>query len=451
MTSTFRNLFFLLISFTIAAYAQRDEAQEPVRQQSLPVSYEALPFFGVDTSKGIANVHYRIAQNYFIFLRNELESKPDEYIARGELLIELLNAENTSVAREIWPIVLKRASMPRESEQLPDIQGAVSFGVPPGAYTVIFSLDDKGSGRSFFERNKKVRVSLPRLKQLELSTPMLAYTSASKTDSVPVFIPFNRGSSMLFGGKGGYLFQIFRPNPEIPIILGWKLTGRRDFPGLEDQHFNGTQFTLVNGLLTLDQHENGISYTVQNRGAGWKTLFVPLPLEQLEPGNFKITLELKSRSEDYSTDHQFRVIWPNKPASLQNLDVAVDALRHIATEAELDEMQSGSQQHRAQAFHKFWRKRDTDTTTAYNEMLAEYYRRVDESMRRYSTQSGSDGYKTDRGRIFILYGAPTHVERSLQPGSPPREVWTYDNIKRRFVFVDRSKTGNYLLMETENL
>ena len=114
-------------------------------------------------------------------------------------------------------------------------------------------------------------------------------------------------------------------------------------------------------------------------------------------------------------------------------------------------MMSGSSAHRADVFYRFWRQKDRDTTTAYNEAMAEYYYRVDETMRKFSTSKDNDGYKTDRGRVYILYGPPPKSERLLKPDSPPTEIWTYDNLHRRFIFIDPTRNGNYILSQAENL
>lgn len=84
-------------------------------------------------------------------------------------------------------------------------------------------------------------------------------------------------------------------------------------------------------------------------------------------------------------------------------------------------------------------------------MMTEYYRRVDASIRQYSTPKEADGYKTDRGRILILYGTPANNERVFSPNQPPREVWTYPAAKRRFVFEDRRRNGIYTLIAVVDL
>ncbi len=82
--------------------------------------------------------------------------------------------------------------------------------------------------------------------------------------------------------------------------------------------------------------------------------------------------------------------------------------------------------------------------------MAEYYRRVDESIKRYSTANEKDGYRTDRGRIYILFGAPTIINRLLKPNTVPAEIWTYEKLKKRFTFRDLKKNSNYILVKTED-
>jgi GWxTD domain-containing protein len=149
-------------------------------------------------------------------------------------------------------------------------------------------------------------------------------------------------------------------------------------------------------------------------------------------------------------DFLFDIIWPSRPHSLSDFKIAVDALHHIASEAELDSITAFSPSRSKRAFAEFWKKRNPDTTRAYNPVMAEYYRRVDISLKRFSTSNEADGYRTDRGRIYILFGSPSIINRLLKPNAVPTEIWTYEKLHRRFIFTDQRKTGNYLLIKMEN-
>jgi GWxTD domain-containing protein len=216
--------------------------------------------------------------------------------------------------------------------------------------------------------------------------------------------------------------------------------------------FSGDSYTLMDGILVLENQEHEVRYSVlQNTQPGWKVLYVTLPIEKLEPGGYRLDIEISSGQVRSSKQYTFQVQWLNRPASLMNAQLAIDALRHIATEERLSEMQTGSMERNIKAFYEFWRTKDPDTTTAYNEVLVEYYRRVDEAVSRFSTLSGQDGYRTDRGRMFILYGAPTRVEKYLPPGEVPREIWIYERLRKKFTFIDRYKAGAFVLVSVEDL
>lgn len=452
MTLHRRKLLLFLVLLPMCSRAQVRPEFDPEFRQNLPLSYEAIPLYSVDTSVALVNLHYRINQRFFVFVKNP--DNPERFLAKGELMVELRNGQDIAVAREIRQIRIIRQSQPQEKEQLPDIQGAFSFKVPEGEYTVIFSLDDRESGRTFLDRNKKVTTKKAELHLLELSYPMFGLLqNVDAQEHKTQIIPFNRGTDVSFGGRGGLIYQLYLPDSQ-PLQVQWKIQRQRGplmdwFPS-----FSGDSYTLMNGMLTLEQWEHEVVYSVQqNAQVGWKVLYVTLPIEKLEPGGYRLNIDISSGQMKSSRQYNFQVQWLNRPASLMNAQLAIDALRHIATEKQLSEMQTGSMERNIKAFYEFWKTKDPDTTTAYNEVLVEYYRRVDEAVNRFSTLSGQDGYKTDRGRIFILYGAPTRIEKFIPPGEAPREVWIYDrpNLRKRFIFIDRYKAGAFVLVSVEDL
>ena len=111
---------------------------------------------------------------------------------------------------------------------------------------------------------------------------------------------------------------------------------------------------------------------------------------------------------------------------------------------------------------QFWLRRDPDPKTSINEFKEEHYRRIAYANERF--KAGRDGWLTDRGRIYIVFGPPAHIEmhpmgglhnRSLSEGGGstvtfPYEVWTYRYIEGLgndilFEFVDSGMNGNYRL------
>jgi GWxTD domain-containing protein len=137
------------------------------------------------------------------------------------------------------------------------------------------------------------------------------------------------------------------------------------------------------------------------------------------------------------------------PLSLTDLDIATLPLQYITTEDEYSALREGGRSSRIEKFDEFWSKKDPTPETAYNEMMAEFYKRVDIATAAYRTLKEQNGALTDRGKIFILYGKPTTTDRMLKPGDVPREIWKYSFLKKMFVFEDPSRQGNYKLTESK--
>jgi GWxTD domain-containing protein len=103
---------------------------------------------------------------------------------------------------------------------------------------------------------------------------------------------------------------------------------------------------------------------------------------------------------------------------------------------------------------EFWLRRDPTPGTSENEYKEEHYRRLAYSNTNFG--GSQRGWKTDRGRIYIVYGPPDKITRPHDlPAaelSPAIEDWHYDAVSgkvqetRDFRFVDSCRCGQYLLL-----
>ncbi len=123
---------------------------------------------------------------------------------------------------------------------------------------------------------------------------------------------------------------------------------------------------------------------------------------------------------------------------------------------------------RERFIESFWQRRDPDPQTAWNEFKEEHYRRI--AYANETFHSGRDGWRTDRGRIHIVFGPPTSIERHPTGGTylrpmeegggmtttHPFERWFYNHLDDvgtgiEVEFVDPTGTGDYriALRDTE--
>ena len=146
-----------------------------------------------------------------------------------------------------------------------------------------------------------------------------------------------------------------------------------------------------------------------------------------------------------STSRSFVIRWFGMPRSIRDLDVAIDQLQYIAKDNELSRIKEGeTAEERQKRFIDFWKTRDPNPNTPRNEKMEEYYSRVDYANKHFKHYL--EGWKTDMGMVFIIFGSPNNVERHpFDIDSKPYEVWSYYELNHSFVFVDMTGFGDYRL------
>src|SRR6266403_3976425 len=75
---------------------------------------------------------------------------------------------------------------------------------------------------------------------------------------------------------------------------------------------------------------------------------------------------------------------------------------------------------REQFIENFWLRRDPTPDTVENEFKEDHYARIAYANERYA--SGIPGWKTDRGRIYIIWGKPDEIESHPTGGTYDRPM-----------------------------
>lgn len=94
---------------------------------------------------------------------------------------------------------------------------------------------------------------------------------------------------------------------------------------------------------------------------------------------------------------------------------------------------------RAHFVVNFWERRNPTPGSKENPFKQEHYRRIAFANEHFA--AGVAGWRSDRGRIYIVYGPPDSVSKKPQEeGNFPEEVWMYvhmpgggENVSLRFV------------------
>lgn len=135
------------------------------------------------------------------------------------------------------------------------------------------------------------------------------------------------------------------------------------------------------------------------------------------------------------------------------------ALSLIATDEELALFDVLSPRGKSMMLDKFWVRRDPDPATLENEYEREFWRRV-AYVQDHFTSPVRDGLRTDRGKVYIIFGAADEIEdhaggvassagyeRSTW-STKPYYAWKYYNAgpagrRMLFLFVDGAGDGEF--------
>jgi GWxTD domain-containing protein len=139
-----------------------------------------------------------------------------------------------------------------------------------------------------------------------------------------------------------------------------------------------------------------------------------------------------------------------------------DVVYIIAPEERQAFLQLETNEEREQFIEQFWLRRSSDPDLPDNDFKEEHYRRIAYANEHYA--SGIPGWKTDRGRMYIIWGPADEVEshptggtydRPMEEGGGstttyPWETWRYrymEGIGENVIweFVDPSGSGEYHL------
>jgi len=144
-----------------------------------------------------------------------------------------------------------------------------------------------------------------------------------------------------------------------------------------------------------------------------------------------------------------------------------DVVYIITPEEKAAFKQLSNDEERDQFIEQFWLRRDPTPDTPENEYKEEHYRRIAYANEHFA--AGIPGWKTDRGRIYIIWGTPDQIESHPTGGTYDRpqeegggttttfpwETWRYRYLEGvgqdiTIEFVDQCSCGDYKISTSPN-
>ncbi|MEZ5359183.1 MAG: GWxTD domain-containing protein [Candidatus Zixiibacteriota bacterium] len=184
-----------------------------------------------------------------------------------------------------------------------------------------------------------------------------------------------------------------------------------------------------------------------------------LNIEDIEPGEYMLLLQASMGPRDMAyAIKPFYVMSKSEDMIEQRRMADIELMVNIAwyhmSEAEKINVQKLTPEGKVNFVKQFWRSRDDDPSNPENPIYDEVVRRYVFANENFSTFEGeNDGWKTDRGRVYISYGPYDEVETyDLDARRYPYIKWTYYDLEGRQLFIFANDmtagVGNYRLVHS---
>ncbi|MEM0999772.1 MAG: GWxTD domain-containing protein [Bacteroidota bacterium] len=128
----------------------------------------------------------------------------------------------------------------------------------------------------------------------------------------------------------------------------------------------------------------------------------------------------------------FIIDWKHLRTIFGDLDQAIDMMAYVASEQRRVELKAvADPDEKQRRFLAFWNQRNEPGRENNLEALERYYDRIFYANEHFPESRA--GWQTDRGRVYVLYGAPER-QSSFREEDLYFELWTYRKWGLRFIF-----------------
>jgi GWxTD domain-containing protein len=414
-------VLFLCLIISLQVYSQPERFRRlNVKQQLKKLIYTQTVVMPGDSLSTVYFLYKAPYQN-IVFLKNY-----NRYSAGIRLSIEIADTNSNFIKREIKDWKIEAASFDQTTSADFFAEGFIKLKLPEGSYNVGSIVTDKNSQKEYKLGNYRFEVEGQ--KPIE---PLIIDSKRVSCEGTNFYKLTNLDGDIPFGPA----------NRDILISIKDLSIEEIDVAIVSDKD-TLIKKSLSNSFVSSIALSECSGYIVvtDDKGLETRNFILPEISSKLKEGPFSIIV-------NGNVDEQFTktVFWYDKPFSLRNPELSIEVLKYIEDETVVDSLLDMKEEDYYKHLVDFWKKMDPTPETEFNELMEEYYQRVDYVQSNFSSITGKKGLDTDRGMIFIRFGEPSKIERGSNEKGKVVETWIYENPERKYVFVDKNGVGEFSL------
>jgi GWxTD domain-containing protein len=423
-----KKVFVILLLLTTSVLAQfPGHRRENIIRNRTPF-FSEVHVIPAD-STNIIDYVYKIPYNQLTFIKDD-----NKYQAALSLAVEVHDTSGQFIYRQINQTNITVSSFEETNSADNYCEDFIVFHLPNDEYNFLPVITDMQSGQEVRLEKKKVMKIRPDSAKILAPIVLNENKIESKGKEYPVLTNFE--DAIPFSPMQYELAIPYKDTSVQKIyvrIIDEKDTVYSSY--INKSFFSDLSLSKVDGQIVMNA----------NHGPNDYRIFILNNFSNLlSEGRVKIVVAENKDGLDSKTFYK-NVIWFNKPFSLLNPEFAITSLKYIESDSLISKLLDADSKEYPEELQKYWHKYDPTPKTKFNELMNEYYNRIDYAMKNFAPLSGDNGADTDRGRIYIKYGMPEKIERSSNDDGKVEELWIYTKENLSFRFVDKNGTGEFPL------
>jgi GWxTD domain-containing protein len=423
-----KKLFIIILLFSAAIYGQqREKRPEGFRNfHQLTPTVQVIP-----SSDSIISVSYlyRIPYRFLVF-----EKDGNEFKSSARLMVEVRSGDEL-IKRDFEDRKISVPDFEITQSKATSIEGVINIDLEANDYRINGMVSDLQSEKEIVLSPIDIKGS--EYIETKIFNPIIISFAESDCSDKNLPRVVNYGGSIPFSPQE---YQVIIPVADTTIeSINIELVNNDEQPISQT-----VTESYITGISTIDC--NGKLYIERDDKVQKTKNFVLRNFSQTLTEGL-LVLKISSGDNLAEQDFPIRVEWINKPISLRNSEFAIEMLQYIEKEERVSELLDSDSKEYPKLLHEYWKEFDPSPKTEYNEVMEEFYSRIDYAALEFRGLSKRTGLSTDRGKIYIKFGDPYKIERSSTDLGYVMETWNYNNPKQTFIFIDKQGTGNFVLIE----
>ncbi|MFU8812126.1 MAG: GWxTD domain-containing protein [Balneolaceae bacterium] len=326
------------------------------------------------------------------------------------------------------------------------------FEVEPGSYEIDVTVADASSGKAV---NLNTTAQIPDPENPFVNLTSILLQSKSLEEPGAQFIPVTTYSIPMAEDSLKFTFQVTNNDLDDPLTINAQLIHfTADTTYARPMHFNNYSVSSIQyrgiDMRSPDLVDENVRRLDQ---PGSVLIEFKYHTKDLQQGNYRFEVEMvDGDGNELFKARDFAILQENFPNVLTPKEMA-EPLIYLMDEREYKEMMAIEDTDKLkEAVDRFWLSNVGGEQRARG-VIELYYQRVEEANKQFT--NFKEGWKTDLGMIYILFGPPWYIDRSLN-----RMQWSYSYDRRdprTNFFFERNRNFNqyypfhhYILQRNNN-